>query len=54
MEYEMEITERLRNAVYEELKAEMALGWSLDQLVPILTNAMQEAIEEIEEEPWRN
>lgn len=54
MGYEMEITERLRNAIYEELKAEMALGWSLDQLVPMLTNAMQDAIEKIEEEPWRN
>ena len=54
MEYEMEITERLRNAIYEALKDEMARGWSLDQLVPMLTNAMQDAIEEIEEEPWRN
>ena len=54
MEYEMEITERLRNAIYEELKSEMAFGWSLDQLVPMLTNAMQDAIKEIEEEPWRN
>ena len=54
MGYEMEITERLQNAIYEALKAEMARGWSLDQLVPMLTNAMQDAIKEIEEEPWRN
>lgn len=54
MGYEMEITERLQNAIYEALKAEMARGWSLDQLVPMLPNAAQDAIEEIEEEPWQN
>lgn len=48
MKYEMEITERLENSIYESLKNEMARGWSLDQLVPMLTNAIQDAIEKIE------
>lgn len=50
MGYEMEITERLRSSIYEVLKDEMARGWSLDQLVPMLINAMQDAVEEIEGE----
>lgn len=50
MEYEMEITERLENSIYETLKSEMAYGWSLDQLAPMLINAMKDAIEKIEGE----
>lgn len=50
MEYEMEITERLREAIVEGLRHEMALGWSLDQLVPMLHNAVEDAVEKIEEE----
>lgn len=48
MGYEMEITERLTSAIYEALRHEMALGWSLYQLLPILENAVKDAIEEIE------
>ena len=48
MEYEMEITERLREAVAEALREEMVRGWSLDQLLPMLENCIQEAVEEIE------
>lgn len=48
MGYEMEITERLENAVYEALKAEMFRGWSLEQLLPMLNNAVKDAVEEIE------
>lgn len=50
MAYEMEITERLSEAIVEELRHEMALGWSLDQLVPMLHNAVEDAVEKIEEE----
>lgn len=49
MEYEIEITERLRNAVMEALKKEMMLGWSLDQLIPMLHNAIDDALYEMEE-----
>lgn len=50
MEYETEITERLREAIADELRYEMLLGWSLDQLTPMLYNAVEDAIKEIEEE----
>lgn len=50
MEYEMEITERLAESIYETLKSEMARGWSLDQLAPILANAVNDAVEKIEGE----
>ena len=49
MEYEMEITERIREAVREALQNEMALGWSLYQLIPMLNNAVADVIEEMEE-----
>lgn len=49
MEYEKEITERLRDAIVTALRDEMARGWSLEQLVPMLNNSIQDAIEEIEE-----
>lgn len=49
MEYEMEITERLREAVVDAIREEMMLGWSLDQLIPMLNNAIMDAIEEIKE-----
>ncbi len=50
MGYEMEITERLQHAIVNALRNEMALGWSLDQLVPMLHNCVDDAIEEIEGE----
>lgn len=49
MEYEMEITERIREAVSEALQNEMALGWSLYQLIPMLNNAVADVIEEMED-----
>lgn len=49
MEYEKEITERIDNAIYNVLKEEMARGWSLDQLVPMMESAMYEAIERLKE-----
>lgn len=50
MEHEMEITERMREAVIEAVKNEMRLGWSLGQLIPLLTNAVDDAIEKLEQE----
>lgn len=50
MEREIEITERMREAIIEAVKNEMRLGWSLDQLIPLLTNAVDDAIEELEQE----
>lgn len=50
MEREMEITERMREAVIEAVKNEMRLGWSLNQLIPLLTNAVDDAIEKLEQE----
>lgn len=50
MEYETEITERLREAIIDVLRDEMARGWSLDQLVPMLHNSVDDAIDKIEEE----
>lgn len=49
MEYEMEITERIREAVSEALQNEMALGWSLYQIIPMLNNAVADVIEEMED-----
>lgn len=49
MEYEMEITERIREAIKDVLREEMARGWSLDQLVPIMNSAIEEAVEALEE-----
>ena len=49
MEYKVEITERLRDVIVTALREEMARGWSLDQLIPMLTNSVHDAIEEIEE-----
>lgn len=49
MAYEMEITERLREAVADALREEMMRGWSLDQLVPMLNNAVLDVVEEIKE-----
>ena len=48
MEYEMEITERLKEAIVDALRMEMMRGWSLDQLLPMLHNCVDDAIEEIE------
>ena len=50
MEYTVEITERLQDAIIEIVKHEMSLGWSLGQLAPMLTNAVKDAIEELEKE----
>ena len=50
MSHEIEITERLAIAVEEALRDEMARGWSLDQLVPILNNSIQDAIDKIQED----
>lgn len=50
MEYTTEITERLQEAIVEAVRHEMSLGWSLDQLAPMLTNAVKDAIEELEKE----
>lgn len=49
MAHEMEITERLRESIVDALRNEMMLGWSLDQLIPMFNNAVQDAITEIEE-----
>lgn len=49
MGYEMEITERIREAIRDELQNEMALGWSLYQLIPMLNNAVADVIEEMED-----
>ena len=48
MEYEMEITERITDAVREALTHEMSLGWPLSYLLPILNNAVAEVAEELE------
>ena len=48
MKYESEITERLRDSIIEAVKHEMFYGWSLDQLLPMLHNAVEDAIEEME------
>ena len=48
MEHEMEITERLREAVVDALRMEMMRGWSLDQLAPMLYVCVDEAIDRIE------
>lgn len=48
MEYEMEITERLREGIITILNNEMLLGWSLDQLMPMFYNAIEDALEEME------
>lgn len=50
MAHEMEITERMRESIVDALRNEMAKGWSLEQLVPMLHNSVQDAIEEIEED----
>lgn len=50
MEYEMEITERLRDSIIDTVKQEMARGWSLEHILPMLHNAVDDAIEEMEEE----
>ena len=50
MKYEAEITERLRDAIVEAVKQEMFYGWSLDQILPMLHNAVDDAIEEMEGE----
>ena len=50
MEYTTEITERLQEAITEAVRREMGFGWSLDQLAPILANAVKDAIEELEKE----
>lgn len=50
MEYEAEITERMQTTIVEALRNEMMRGWSLDQLIPILNNAIQDAINEIQED----
>ena len=50
MEYEMEITERIRDAIVTALRSEIARGWALDQLVPMLMNSVEEAINEIKED----
>lgn len=47
MEYEIEITERLRNAIVDAMREEMMYGWSLEQLVPMFHNAVADAIEEL-------
>lgn len=48
MEHEIEITERITEAVRTALKEEMMRGWSLDQLIPMLNNAVEEVVEELE------
>lgn len=48
MSHEVEITERLRDAIVDAIKYEMDYGWSLDQIMPIFMNAVQDAVEEIE------
>lgn len=50
MKYETEITERLRDAIVEAVKGEMQLGWSLSQLLPMLHNAVEDAVDELEKE----
>ena len=47
MEHEVEITERIRDAIVETIKYEMNYGWSLDQIMPIFMNALEDAVEEI-------
>lgn len=47
MSHEVEITERLRDAIVEAIKFEMDCGWSLDQIMPIFMNAVEDAVEEI-------
>lgn len=47
MEYEMEITERMKDAIVNALKNEIAKGWSLEQLIPMMNNSVQDAIDEI-------
>lgn len=48
MAHEIEITERMRNAIVALVEEEMRLGWSLDQILPMLSNAVDDAIEELE------
>lgn len=50
MAHEAEITERLEMVIYDALREEMMRGWSLDQLVPMLNNSIQDAIERIQED----
>lgn len=50
MAHEIEITERLMMAIIDAVKSEMMFGWSLDQLIPMLHNAVDDAIEKLEEE----